>query len=85
MNHDHLATALDHEAQAIRNKDARVKGPKLLSAVSKWLRGGKLPSDVNETIEYMESQYEWASANHRPATAGLYRAAIQLLWPERKK
>ena len=79
-----LATFITHEAEAIRAKDARLRGPQRLDAVAKWLRGGKLPEDIPGTLAYLEGQFGWASDTGRPATAAVYRQVITLLWPHRK-
>lgn len=78
-------TFLRHEAESIRNKDARVRGPRILEAVVKWADTGKLAKGFtfDECISYCEAQFDWATTTHRPATAAVYRKVISDLWPHK--
>lgn len=80
------ASFLRHEAQSIRNKDARVRGPRLLDAIAKWYENGSLPKGFtfDECIDYCESQFDWASEMGWSTTAKVYRKVITDLWPYRK-
>ena len=79
------STFLRHEAQGVRNKDARVRGPRILEAVAKWNDTGKLPKGFtfDECISYCEAQFDWANQTSRKASAAVYQRVIRDLWPHK--